>query len=250
LGHEVHVRGVFGARIGNWLVDECRKESVTVHPIECSDDNRINLTLLSGSEEYVISDRHQQINELEVSELFNTFRLLSSSFPYIVFAGSVPSGVDAEHYSALAHIANEANARVVLDAKPQFLRAALPSAWLVKINQFEAKGLDLNALSLNAGITCQQRGAYFKPYGGCWLKVDVPEVKKRNSVGAGDVFLSYLLDGYWRWKSWDEALKWASAAASSSVTTEPIGEVDQLVFDYLRKSVRLKEVDFNGQGED
>jgi len=54
-------------------------------------------------------------------------------------------------------------------------------------------------------------------------------------VGAGDIFLAYLIDAYWAEEDWKKALLVSSAAASSSVSTEAIGEIDVHLFERAKK---------------
>jgi len=99
------------------------------------------------------------------------------------------------------------------------------------------------------GITCEKSGAFFKSENGFVLKAEVPQVPCVNSVGAGDIFLAYLIDAYWAEEDWKKALLVSSAAASSSVSTEAIGEIDVHLFEELKRSISVKEVGLDGFSE-
>jgi len=114
---------------------------------------------------------------------------------------SVAKGVGLDDYENMVRTAKEAGAKVIVDAKPSFLRVSLPYAWLIKVNQFEAHGLNVQEFRGNLGITCEKSGAFFKSENGFVLKAEVPQVPCVNSVGAGDIFLAYLIDAYWRRKT-------------------------------------------------
>ncbi|HHY43943.1 MAG TPA: 1-phosphofructokinase [Coprothermobacter sp.] len=249
LGHEVHLIGFFGDYIGQWLLSQCCAEGVNVVPIHCNDDNRINTTVIGLGKEYVISDRWQEISSDELTAFQKTYGDLVDSFPFVIFAGSVAKGVDLVSYENMIATAKEAGANIIVDAKPSFLKVALPYAWLIKVNQFEAQGLNVEQFRGNLGVTCERSGAFFRSADGFTFKAELPQVPCINSVGAGDVFLSYLLHVYWAGQDWREALLVSSAAASSSVATEAIGEIDVRLFEELKRSVSIKEVGLGGFSE-
>jgi len=249
LGHEVHLIGFFGDYIGQWLLSQCRAEGVNVLPIHCDDDNRINVTIIGAGKEYVISDRWQEVTDPELHLLQEHYRHIVNDFPFVIFAGSVAKGVGLDDYENMVRTAKEAGAKVIVDAKPSFLRVSLPYAWLIKVNQFEAHGLNVQEFRGNLGITCEKSGAFFKSENGFVLKAEVPQVPCVNSVGAGDIFLAYLIDAYWAEEDWKKALLVSSAAASSSVSTEAIGEINVHLFEELKRSISVKEVGLDGFSE-
>ena len=249
LGHEVHLIGFFGDYIGQWLLSQCRAEGVNVLPIHCDDDNRINVTIIGAGKEYVISDRWQEVTGPELHLLQEHYRHIVNDFPFVIFAGSVAKGVGLDDCENMVRTAKEAGAKVIVDAKPSFLQVSLPYAWLIKVNQFEAHGLNVQEFRGNLGITCEKSGAFFKSENGFVLKAEVPQVPCVNSVGAGDIFLAYLIDAYWAEEDWKKALLVSSAAASSSVSTEAIGEINVHLFEELKRSISVKEVGLDGFSE-
>jgi len=74
----------------------------------------------------------------------------------------VAKGVGLDDYENMVRTAKEAGAKVIVDAKPSFLRVSLPYAWLIKVNQFEAHGLNVQEFRGNLGITCEKSGAFLR----------------------------------------------------------------------------------------
>lgn len=249
LGHEVTVVGFFGPFMGRWLVNECQKQGIHVVEVPTVQDNRISVILLKDGSEEVISDLPMEVTGEEYLQLLDLLRGSLREQSHVVFSGSIAQGIGMSNFGALIDEVVSRGLKVVVDVRSEFLRIAAPSAWLLKVNQHEAEALAEIPAQANVGITCEGMGAVFRSSDGKWFRVQVPQVEAVNTVGAGDVFLAYLLDHYWRTDSWEGALRVAAAAATSSVITEEIGKVDYSMFEDLLGRVLVIEETADGKGK-
>ena len=157
------------------------------------------------------------------------------AFEWLVASGSLPRGVPATFYVAVARIAAAKRARFILDTSGEALRASLLSGglYLVKpslgelesavgrqlseLGDQEAAARDLvqsGAVELLAA-TMGHHGALLTTREG-FLRLHAPDVQARSTVGAGDSFLGAmtlaLTQGQGRWTAFTRGVAAGTAA--------------------------------------
>lgn len=156
---------------------------------------------------------------------------------YVVASGSLPSGVPDDFYARVARLANERGARCVVDASGASLAAALAEGvFLVKPSRRElgahfgtaldseesqvaaARSLVLDGAAQHVALTLGGEGAVLASESGV-LRLAVPQVQVRSTVGAGDSFLAAFVLRMAQGRSLADAFRAAVAAGTATVTT-------------------------------
>lgn len=178
--------------------------------------------------------------ELSESEWRLCLTLVADSIQpggFVVASGSLPPGVPDDFYAEVARLSREQNARCVVDASGPALAAALSEGvFLIKPSRRElglhfGTTLDSEQSELDAAmalvedgsaehvaLTLGGRGAVLASRDGT-LRLAVPQVEVRSTVGAGDSFLAGFVLRLAQGRSLAEAFRSAVAAGSATVTT-------------------------------
>jgi fructose-1-phosphate kinase PfkB-like protein len=155
----------------------------------------------------------------------------------VVFAGSLPRGVDEGFYADAVREMTKLGARVVLDAEGEPLRRGIEAEpWLVSPNQHEAEqlvGQELDddadfVMALERIAEMGARNVHITMESGCFVLVreerqvhryraKAPQVDPVSVLGAGDVFLARWLAALADGVSAEDAIRLAVAAGSASV---------------------------------
>ena len=179
--------------------------------------------------------------ELSESEWRLCLTLVADSIQpggYVVASGSLPPGVPDDFYAEVARLAREQNARCVVDASGPALAAALAEGvFLIKPSRRElglhfgttldseqseldaAMALVADGSAEHVALTLGGRGAVLASKEGT-LRLAVPQVQVRSTVGAGDSFLAAFVLRLAQGRSLAEAFRSAVAAGSATVTTQ------------------------------
>jgi 1-phosphofructokinase family hexose kinase len=163
----------------------------------------------------------------------------------VVFAGSLPPGVDAEAFGRLLDICRDRGARVAVDTSGPGLEAVrcARGLWLIKPNREEFSELVgrkvLNAEDIReaAGplldrieqvlVTLGADGACIITRGGAW-QARPPQMGRRiiKTVGAGDAVLAGFLHAQAAGQSPEESLRLSVACGTASCLQLRAGEVN------------------------
>ncbi|WP_029145603.1 1-phosphofructokinase family hexose kinase [Microbacterium luticocti] len=157
---------------------------------------------------------------------------------YLVPSGSLPPGVPVDFYARLARLARDNDARCVVDASGEALRAALDEGvFLVKPSRRELGELVGGAVDdevelIGAARELVGRGAcrmVALTLGGAGavlvdaeraLRLPTPPVQVRSAVGAGDSFLGAFVLRLAQGRTPAEAFRTAVAAGSATAALE------------------------------
>lgn len=178
--------------------------------------------------------------ELREAEWRACLALLEESIPvggYVVASGSLPPGVPDDFYARVARVARRHHARCIVDASgPSLAEALAEGVFLVKPSRREL-GLQLG-LTLESdesqleaasalvedgsaelvALTLGGEGAVLASKAGT-LRLTVPPVQVRSTVGAGDSFLAAFVLRLAQGRSLEAAFRAAVAAGTATVTT-------------------------------
>ncbi len=160
----------------------------------------------------------------------------------VVFAGSLPRGMDEDTYADLSAPLAGRGVRVVVDAAGGALRRTLPlSPFLIKPNREELSGLFGRALTgraeiedcarclrdegaRNVLVSLAEEGALLIDETGRARFQAAPRGAARNSVGAGDSMVAGFLAGLARTGDTGQALRWGVAAGSATAFSVGLAE--------------------------
>lgn len=178
--------------------------------------------------------------ELHEAEWRACLSLVEESIPvggYVVASGSLPPGVPDDFYARVARIARRHNARCIVDASgPSLAEALAEGVFLVKPSRRElglqvGLTLDSDESQMEAAsalvedgsaelvaLTLGGEGAVLASKAGT-LRLAVPHVQVRSTVGAGDSFLAAFVLRLAQGRTLEAAFRAAVAAGTATVTT-------------------------------
>src|SRR3954452_16741344 len=136
--------GLAGGRTGTRIVEELTGEAILNDFVRIKDESRTSTAVVDPT-----SGTYTEINEWgpkvsmeELDILLDKLRYLSRGASTVVFAGSLPRGVDEGFYADAVREVTRLGERVVLDAEGDPLRMGIEAEpWLVTPNQHEAEQL-------------------------------------------------------------------------------------------------------------
>jgi fructose-1-phosphate kinase PfkB-like protein len=194
--------------------------------------------------------------------LRDKLRYLSRGADAVVFAGSLPRGVEESFYAEAIRELNRTGVRTVLDADGEPLRLGLeaePS--LVAPNQHEAEALvgqELEeedfAMALDSIAELGARTVLITLETGCYglnrkerpsrrFHAVAPQVEPVSTVGAGDVLTAAFLAAQLEERSFGDALKYSVAAASASTLEVGAGRFEPREANRLTGQVEVSELE-------
>jgi fructose-1-phosphate kinase PfkB-like protein len=172
----------------------------------------------------------------ELDMLIEKLHYLASGARAVVFAGSLPRGVEDDFYGEAVRDLNRRGVETVLDSEGEPLRLGTGAEpFLVSPNQREAESLvgqefheDQDfILALDAVAETGARNVIITQESGCFallredreikrLRAAAPSIDPISTVGSGDVLLAGFLAARYADKSIEEALRAAVGAGAAS----------------------------------
>jgi 1-phosphofructokinase/tagatose 6-phosphate kinase len=203
------------------------------------------------------------VSEEELEILLEKLAYLSRSGDYVIFAGSLPRGVDAGFYGEAIRELNRRGVHTVLDSEGEPLRfGAQAEPFLVSPNEREAEGLvgqefhddDDFLAGLDAISELGARNVLITRESGCWalLRADrevhryralAPRVEPVSAVGSGDVLLAGFVAARLEERTDEEALRAAVAAGAASTLELGAGRFEPREAGRLVAGVQVAELE-------
>jgi len=257
--------GLAGGRTGTRIVEELTAEAILNDFVRIRDESRTSTVVIDPT-----SGTHTEINEWgpKVSEgeleiLLDKLRYLAQGADAVLFAGSLPRGVDEGFYADAARELTRRGVRVVIDTDGEPLRRALEAEpWLVSPNQLEAEQLvgqelaedDDFLMALEHIAEMGARNVHITTEVGCFalireerqtrrFRVSAPRLEPVSTVGSGDALLAQFLASHLAGASPDDALRTAVAAGAASVLAVGGGRFDPSEARRLSALVELHELE-------
>lgn len=240
--------GLAGGRTGTRIVEELTEEAILNDFVRIREESRTSTAVVDPtSGTYTeINEWGPKVSEEELQILLEKLRYLCRGASAVVFAGSLPRGVDESFYADAVRELTKLGTRVVLDAEGEPLRKGIEAEpWLVSPNQHEAEQLvgqelegdDDFVMALERIAEMGARNVHITMETGCFALVReerqvrlyrarAPEVEPVSVLGAGDVFLARWIAALDEGRTSEEALRLATAAGSASVLEVGAGRFD------------------------
>jgi 1-phosphofructokinase family hexose kinase len=240
--------GLAGGRNGTRIVEELTEEAILNDFVRIRDESRTSTAVVDPT-----SGTYTEINEWgpkvspsELEMLLEKLRYLARGASTVVFAGSLPRGVDEGFYAEAVRELSRYGVRVVLDAEGEPLRRGIEAEpWLVSPNQHEAEqlvGQELEndedfLMALDTIAEMGARNVHITLETGCFALVReerqvrryravAPQLEAVSVLGAGDALLARWLAAQLEERPVDEALRLAVGAGSASVLEVGAGRFD------------------------
>jgi 1-phosphofructokinase family hexose kinase len=248
LGVPVVCTGLAGGRTGTLIVEDLTTEGLLNDFVRIREESRTSIAVLDpvSNASTEINEWGPQVGDDELAMLREKLAYLTQGAEFVVFAGSLPRGVDPAFYAELIREANRRHVLTVLDAAGETLRLAVRAEpYLVTPNVREAEGLvghefnddeDLvNGLDEIAGLGA--RNVLITLETGCYTLVRedreehrvrglAPRLEAVSAVGAGDALLAAFLAARTAGRSVEEAVRSAVATGAASVLEPGAGRFD------------------------
>ena len=187
---------------------------------------------------------------------------LARGADFVIFAGSLPRGVEDNFYADAIRDLNRRGVPVVLDTEGEPLRLGTEAEpYLISPNQREAEhvvGQELDEeedflMALDAIAELGARNVHITLESGCFglfredrqvrrYRAVAPLVEAISIVGAGDVLLAQFLAAQLAGKSAEEALRLAVAAGAASTLEVGAGRFEPRDVGRLSGGVELQEL--------
>ncbi len=228
-----------GGTNGKMLKELLEAENINARPMEISAITRENLTVYENSsgEQFRFVMPGPRLSESEWESCLEEIKKLINDFDYVVISGSIPPAAPSYLYAAIAEMAHEAGAKVLLDSKGQALKRALrEGVYMIKINIREFNDIHdteldtedqiievaesmINSCSCEmAVITLGSAGAIVVSESGS-RHFRSPTVPIRSKVGAGDSMMAGIVLALARGEEVLNAVKFGVAAGAAAVMT-------------------------------
>jgi len=224
-----------------------KKTPVRVEMFEGHGPTRENITLIDPNRgvETHIRDVGFTLTEDDLGRMKKKLGILAGCSGYVVFAGSLPPGMEADAFARLVDVCRDQSAHVAVDSSGPGLEAVRSGGdlWMVKPNRQElaemvgrpaqtddhiraaAESL-LGRIDLVI-VTLGEEGAYLFSRDGAWhARPQVEQGKVVNTVGCGDALLAGFVNAHARGREPDECLRRAVATGTAAAFQVRAGEVD------------------------
>jgi 1-phosphofructokinase family hexose kinase len=240
--------GLAGGRNGTLLVEELTQEGILNDFVRIRGESRTSTAVLDPT-----SNAYTEINEWgpevaddELDMLREKVAYLTQGAEFVLFAGSLPRGVDTSFYAEMVRDASRRQHLAVVDADGEPFRLAVGAEpYLVAPNLSEAEALvghefvdeeDL-ATGLDEIAELGARNVLITLSTGCYallredrhesrLRARAPELEAVSAIGAGDTLLAGFLAARVSGRSFEDAVRSAVAAGAASVLEAGPGRFD------------------------
>ena len=257
--------GLAGGRSGTRIVEELTSEAILNDFVRIAAESRTSTAvvdpMVGGYTE--INEWGPQVDAEELETLLEKLRYLARGADVVVFAGSLPRGVDEDFYAHAIRELNRAHVQTILDSEGEPLRLGTEAEpFLVSPNQQEAEGLvgqELNEeqdfhFALDQISDRGARNVLITQASGCYallrderlvrrLHATAPRLESVSPVGTGDVLLAGFLEAHMAGRPPDEAVRRAVAAGAAAALEVGAGRFDPRQASRLAADVEVVELE-------
>jgi 1-phosphofructokinase/tagatose 6-phosphate kinase len=265
LGQPVIATGFAGGVTGTHIIEQLTDEAVLNDFVRIREESRTNTSVLDPTtgEQTEINERGPSVSEREVELFADKLLYLARGAAIVVFAGSLPRGVDPDIYASLIRDLARMEVTTVIDTDGEPLHHAVRAEPdVVSPNVLEAEelvghefaGEEERSLAVREIAALGPREAIMTLPDGCYAQVLVdgrPSLKRarvqpREPVaksGSGDAFLAGYLAARYESRAPDQCLRFGVACGAESTARLGAGLIDPREARRLIGEVELTEVE-------
>jgi 1-phosphofructokinase/tagatose 6-phosphate kinase len=257
--------GLAGGRTGTRIVEELTSEAILNDFVRIADESRTSSAVVDPTVgTYTeINEWGPHVDPEELVMLLEKISYLARGADMVVFAGTLPRGVEDSFYAEAIRDLNRRNVPAVLDSEGPPLRLGVEAeAFLVTPNQREAEGLvgqefgddedytmaldriaDMGARNVLITSDTRSFGLFRVDRKRTSFRADAPRVEPVSAVGSGDVLLAAFLAARLAERPLEEALRAAVAAGAASTLEVGAGRFEPREASKLQSSVDVRELE-------
>jgi 1-phosphofructokinase family hexose kinase len=265
LGVPVVATGLAGGRTGTRIVEELTAEAILNDFVRIDDESRTSTAIVdpTGGSYTELNEWGPHVSGEELEMLLEKLVYLSQGADYVIFAGSLPRGIEDDFYAEAVRELNRRGAQTVLDSEGEPLRLGVQAEpLLVSPNEREAEALvgqefnddDDFLTGLETIAELGARNVLITRESGCWalLRTDRQAIRYRaaaplvdaiSAVGSGDVLLAAFIAARLDGRSDEEALRAAVAAGAASTLEIGAGRFEPREAGRLIGSVEVAQLE-------
>jgi 1-phosphofructokinase len=265
LGVPVIATGFQGGPTGTQIVAQLAEESILHDFVRIREESRTNTSVLDPTtgEQTEINEQGPAVDPDEIEQFREKLLYLARGAQIVVFAGSLPRGVDPDFYAQLIRGVRKLDVVTLADTDGEPLRHAVRAeADVVTPNVIEAEelvGHEFNddedrVDAVHEIVSLGARAAIMTTGDGCWAhvleagaprayRVTVPRVESVASVGSGDAFLAGYIASRYRGASEAESLRFGVACGAESTGRMGAGLIDVRAVERLLGDVVASELE-------
>jgi len=265
LGVPVVATGLAGGGNGTRIVEDLTAEAILNDFVRIEEDSRTSTAIVdpAGGTYTEVNEWGPRVQPHELEMLLEKLVYLSRGADYVIFAGSLPRGIEDGFYAEAIRELNRRGVLTVLDSAGEALRlGAQAEPFLVSPNEREAEALvgqefhdDDDFLGgLEAIAEVGARNVLITRESGCWAllraereprryRVLAPRIDPVSAVGSGDVLLAGFIAARLEQRSDEEALRFAVAAGAASTLELGAGRFEEREAGRLVSGVEVAELE-------
>ncbi len=269
LGQPVIATGFAGGPTGTRIVEQLTEESILNDFVRIREESRTNTSVLdpTNGQQTEINERGPSVSEREVELFHDKLLYLARGAAIVVFAGSLPPGVEPGIYAELIADLERMEVTTVIDTDGEPLRRAVRAEPdVVSPNVLEAEelvghefaGEAERSLVVREIAALGPREAIMTLPDGCFAQVlvdDRPLVKRARieprepiaKSGSGDAFLAGYLAARYEGRAPDQCLRFGVACGAESTGRLGAGLIDPREARRLMGDVELSVVELRAE---
>jgi 1-phosphofructokinase family hexose kinase len=265
LGQPVIATGFAGGPTGTRIVEQLTAESILNDFVRIREESRTNTAVHdpTSGEQTEINERGPAVSENEIELFRDKLLYLARGAAIVVFAGSLPRGVEPDIYATLVRELKRMGVTTVVDsegdamrhavrAEPDVISPNIPEAEELVGHEFNDE--DDRIMAVNEMVQLGAGEAIMTLADGCVasVRVDGERVLHRvwiepreavATVGAGDAFLAGYVAARYTGEPPEECLRRAVACGAESTMRLGAGLVDPREVDRLLAEIDVQRID-------
>ena len=237
-GVPVVATGLAGGQTGTRIVEALTAEAILNDFVRIEGESRTSTAIVdpTGGSYTEVNEWGPHVDADELETMLEKLTYLSRGADYVIFAGSLPRGIEDGFYAEAIRELNRRGVLTVLDCEGEPFRLGTQAEpFLVSPNEREAEGLvgqefhddDDFLTGLDAIAELGARNVLITRESGCWAllrsereprryRALAPRMDPVSAVGSGDVLLAGFVAARLEERSDEEALRAAVAAGAAS----------------------------------
>jgi 1-phosphofructokinase family hexose kinase len=265
LGQPVIATGFAGGATGTHIVEQLTEESILNDFVRIREESRTNTSVLDPTTgaHTEVNERGPSVSEQEVELFRDKLLYLARGAAIVVFAGSLPRGIEPDIYAVLIRELERTGVTTVIDTDGEPLRQAVRAEPdVVSPNVIEAEelvghefaGEEERSMAVREIAALGPHEAIMTLPDGCFAQVLVDgqpsmrrvSVEPRESIakrGSGDAFLAGYIAARYEGRPPDQCLRFGVACGAESTARLGAGLIDPREARRLLSEVELSEID-------